>query len=1605
MADTQGRGVNVGIGTSSAQAQKVLQQVQAAVQHSQQQIAPPKRQHTIYQSVSQIDQEAKDEVTSSMSENQEKKTQNMSTSSPGSTNVLNGPRTVVLHRINNDFGFTLRHFIVYPPESCTEPSIVGKLAASGSLNFAQPMDTVFVKKVHPNSSAYKAGLREGDRLLAVNGMHVAGTTYAQVVSVIQQTPKTLTLQVVPKNYDILQRFFGDTAHNPETNTRHSISGKNSSIKPIETLSDKQESLYSTLQSIASPNNSNNIYSEPQSYPTPKIKLLTESMTQTDQRMSPNIQIRVKGVETDKQNRESGSSISTSFHSYDSQTALSNTGDTGDNAIISRIRKSCEQKEEFLRRPSQPYAVHAAGSSPLPLHSNISSSRQPIIFENVVASAQHPQHREFYSRPNRLQKAMWPPTQETTVSPKIDDEFKNHMSIREQFFTGIQQQDNDQHIRSSPLPFCPEDRKNMEATENEKSLSNRKDYPQLRLVSELTKQFSSGRPLSPDGVDRTSLYRSELSRLQTKQVHPNVALRKREFELKAESDHWRRSIDKTRSSSVDSESNLNASIRARSLSAESGRTSKNDDLPIPPPREKHRDRHINKENYDSKITSDDGTMVKLRQKAITNLNANNDSEDNKTMRRISYLRATQGTSNDGNNFNIMDNEFASVNLSPADGYEVETPNDIVNVHKTIHRSWRRPRFPTDIQPIRKLFEDSPPNILLPPVIETAHATTKHFFPQSHSTKDKALTYFRDTPADPALPATLEGVLRIKITVLDGKRSSDRSWRTVHSELKGNRLKFTLLREGKVSQSPEPSGIIDLTNFHLTDGNYTKRKHVFKLTTSSYPHGSSSVVNLKTSERELLLQAESDHDMKLWINVLRGVCRSNSATNMSNEFSRGGGQLAEPQTMPAIQSVQLSGDEISPILSNKTQRKYTFESRSPSGQSPVTKSRKTPLTPNVASGTQRDGSDKETGSPKTKTWKGIVARQFRRIGGAHSQESIPTEGLSFGVPLHMCLPSLGNPYVPMILARCIDIVEARGLSIVGIYRIPGNTAAIAQLTEQVNRGMDDQTLNDPRWEDVNVVSSLLKSFIRNLPEPILPLDTYNRFIEADKLPGAERLKELKALLKKLPPHNYETLKHLIRHLHRVSQNCLVNLMEPRNLAIVFGPSVIRSANETLATAVKDMRHQCQIVEALVSHFPFFFENDSLPDINETIQSPLPGSTLETHSKNLLLNNVQKIESQPMYKESKEHSSRFVANIVQAANRKIRRTAQRKSNISSTISSADTVSLDSTTSADSKGQHKLNYMSDCSSGNNKIPHMNTSRLSETVNPSSEDDSNDSAFNDNGSMSLKTITATLDNKLRTLRNSNIDTNCSATSKSEPLSDKKGYPGHLRPLTLGENIPFADESPERPLIQPRAKPLRVFNNSSTLVLDIPKSIDDSQPEISSSSDTDTSTTSNPREKNIGKDDIRNEMREMSRILFNLERKASNLERKIHLNRSLSLNYKNHKNNECCCRTLVNNTLGTRSHLSLTKDEKTDKNINKRRQLQDSNLSPSNSAGQIISGNSISLSMGKSRRHGGKDRSIRRRHTVGGSNDYYLTNKYSPTNDCERYIVTDTSSNTLKIDD
>lgn len=69
--------------------------------------------------------------------------------------------------------------------------------------------------------------------------------------------------------------------------------------------------------------------------------------------------------------------------------------------------------------------------------------------------------------------------------------------------------------------------------------------------------------------------------------------------------------------------------------------------------------------------------------------------------------------------------------------------------------------------------------------------------------------------------------------------------------------------------------------------------------------------------------------------------------------------------------------------------------------------------------------------------------------------------------------------------------------------------------------------------------------------------------------------------LPDHHYETLKYLLLHLKKVVEHAVMNKMEARNLAIVFGPTLVRTADDNMVTMVTDMSSQCRIVETLILH----------------------------------------------------------------------------------------------------------------------------------------------------------------------------------------------------------------------------------------------------------------------------------------------------------------------------------------------------------------------------------------------------------------------------------------
>uniref|UniRef100_A0AAQ5X0J8 Rho GTPase activating protein 21b n=1 Tax=Amphiprion ocellaris TaxID=80972 RepID=A0AAQ5X0J8_AMPOC len=239
-----------------------------------------------------------------------------------------------------------------------------------------------------------------------------------------------------------------------------------------------------------------------------------------------------------------------------------------------------------------------------------------------------------------------------------------------------------------------------------------------------------------------------------------------------------------------------------------------------------------------------------------------------------------------------------------------------------------------------------------------------------------------------------------------------------------------------------------------------------------------------------------------------------------------------------------------------------------------------------------------------------------------------GITFGVRLDDCPPAQSNRFVPLIVEVCCKVVEERGLEYTGIYRVPGNNAAISSMQEELNtKGMTDIDIQEDKWRDLNVISSLLKSFFRKLPEPLFTNEKYADFIEANRTEDSvERLKELKRLIYELPDHHYETLKFLCAHLKRVSDNCEKNKMEPRNLAIVFGPTLVRTSEDNMTNMVNHMPDQCKIVENLIQQFDWFFTDDSDEDPVTTAEQESTVQSQPVPNIDHLLSNIGRTAASP-------------------------------------------------------------------------------------------------------------------------------------------------------------------------------------------------------------------------------------------------------------------------------------------------------------------------------------------------------------------------------------------
>jgi hypothetical protein len=161
-----------------------------------------------------------------------------------------------------------------------------------------------------------------------------------------------------------------------------------------------------------------------------------------------------------------------------------------------------------------------------------------------------------------------------------------------------------------------------------------------------------------------------------------------------------------------------------------------------------------------------------------------------------------------------------------------------------------------------------------------------------------------------------------------------------------------------------------------------------------------------------------------------------------------------------------------------------------------------------------------------------------------KKLPRKMNTFGVNFREHLLATKR-MIPIIVTKCINELDERGLDTQGLYRISSAKSKMEKLCQLFESGAERVDLSEL---PPHLISSCLKLYFRQLPEPLLTYELYHDFLKFSKEGSAclpcnfknvsndkaakarELLDKLENLINQLPEPNRLTLTRLMYHLNR-------------------------------------------------------------------------------------------------------------------------------------------------------------------------------------------------------------------------------------------------------------------------------------------------------------------------------------------------------------------------------------------------------------------------------------------------------------------------------------------
>ncbi|XP_039722885.1 rho GTPase-activating protein 4 isoform X2 [Pteropus medius] len=187
----------------------------------------------------------------------------------------------------------------------------------------------------------------------------------------------------------------------------------------------------------------------------------------------------------------------------------------------------------------------------------------------------------------------------------------------------------------------------------------------------------------------------------------------------------------------------------------------------------------------------------------------------------------------------------------------------------------------------------------------------------------------------------------------------------------------------------------------------------------------------------------------------------------------------------------------------------------------------------------------------SWTQYTQRKFQK-----SRQPRPTSQYNqklFGGDMEKFIQSSGQP-VPLVVESCIRFINLNGLQHEGIFRVSGAQPRISEIRDAFERG-EDPLVEGCTAHDLDSVAGVLKLYFRSLEPPLFSPDLFGELLASAELEAMEdRVELVSRLLALLPGPVLVVLRYLFTFLNHLAQYSDENMMDPYNLAVCFGPTLL-------------------------------------------------------------------------------------------------------------------------------------------------------------------------------------------------------------------------------------------------------------------------------------------------------------------------------------------------------------------------------------------------------------------------------------------------------------------